>query len=300
MNIINFGSLNIDYVYQVNHIVEGGATIEAFGYDRFCGGKGLNQSIAIARAGAHVIHIGAIGEDGNTLVNFLSSCGVDTDQISIVDKPTGHAIVQVDHKGQNSIIIFGGANREITRETVERSMQDFSAGDYITLQNEISNVPMIMRKAHEKGLTVFYNPSPLPTDLQEIPFECVDYLFVNETEGRVLSGETDSDKIIQTLRERYPACAIVLTLGKSGVHYAGPEGDFTHGIYQVPVVDTTAAGDTFCGFFIASLSRGESVPKALEIASKASSLCVSRKGAAPSIPTIEEVNIAALKAVPEY
>ena len=289
MNILNFGSLNIDHVYQVKHIVENGATIEALRHDQFCGGKGLNQSIAIARAGAKVIHIGAVGLDGEVLVNLLNDSGVNTERISIANKPTGHAIIQVDERGQNSIIIYGGANREIDADTIEKVLQNFSAGDYVTLQNEISNVPTIIRKAHEKDLIVFYNPSPLPPNLEEIPFDCVDYLFVNEIEGHALSGETDGERILQKLREKYPACSIILTLGKTGVSYAGPEGTYSHGTYQVPVVDTTAAGDTFCGFFIAELSKRSSIPRVLEIASRASSICVSRSGAAPSIPTIEEV-----------
>lgn len=295
MKILNFGSLNIDHVYNVGAFVEEGATISARQYKQFCGGKGLNQSIAMSRAGAKVYHAGAVGKDGEILLNYLNACHVDTTFVSVLDQATGHAVIQVDDCGKNGIIVYGGANQMICPKQIDDILSHFSAGDFITLQNEISNVQLILEKAHEKGMVVFFNPSPVPADIARIPFDDIDYLFINEMEGAALSGKTNVPDMVRTLRARYPHSAIILTLGSKGVCYAGKEGIYTHGIYHVPVVDTTAAGDTFCGFFIASLSNQKSIPEALRISSRASSLCISRRGAAPSIPSIEEVMEAGLE-----
>ncbi len=289
VKILNFGSLNFDHVYQVDKMVQEGETVSADRYCRHFGGKGLNQSIAIARAGAQVYQAGAIGQDGRDLVDYLKSCGVDTGYISILEEASGHALIQVDNQGQNGIIVFSGANGLISEDMIDRVLEHFSPGDYITLQNETSNIPVLLRKAYEKEMVIFFNPSPIPEDLKQIPFELVDYLFINKSEGATLSGEKDLDKILAVLMNKYPNCSIILTLGSRGVCYVDKENIYTHGIYDMPVVDTTGAGDTFCGFFIACMSRGVPIPKALETASKASSICISREGAAPSIPTIQEV-----------
>lgn len=289
MEIINFGSLNMDHVYQVDHIVENGMTIEAVRCDHFCGGKGLNQSVAIARAGARVSHIGAVGMDGKPLIDLLKSCKVGVGNIRFTDFATGHAIIQVDRAGNNSIIVYGGANRQIDVHMIEEALEQYPEGTFVVLQNEISNVPYIIRKAHERGMVLFYNPSPAPTKISEIPFELIDYLFINENEGMILCGEGKRENILGCLRKKYPDCSIVLTLGKDGVKYAGPDGEYEHDIFPVPVIDTTGAGDTFCGYFISVLSKGGTVPSALRIASRASSICVSRRGAASSIPTMDEV-----------
>lgn len=289
MKILNFGSLNIDHVYQVDTLVEEGSTIKAGTYERYCGGKGLNQSVAIALAGAKVCHAGAVGADGDLLITYLKAHNVDTSLVSTVCQATGHAMIQVDRHGKNGIVVFGGANQTISEAQIDAVLSRFSAGDYITLQNEISNVALILKKAHEKGMVVFFNPSPLPSDIQEFPFNCVDYLFLNETEGAALSGESSAEKIVSALLRQNPHCSVILTLGNKGVYFASREETHSHGIYQVPVVDTTAAGDTFSGFFIASISAGKTVSEALETASRASSICISRPGASSSIPSMEEV-----------
>lgn len=297
MKILNFGSLNIDHVYKVENFVEEGATISAYQYNQFCGGKGLNQSIAISRAGAKVYHAGAVGKDGGGLIDYLKKCKVDVKCVSVLDQVTGHAVIQVDKCGGNGIIVYGGANQFVMKDQIDNVLNQFSAGDFITIQNEISNVSLVIQKAHRKGMVVFFNPSPISDGIDEVQFDCVDYLFINKTEGTALSGEKDIRQMVPKLLARYPSCAIVLTLGSKGVIYADHSCVYSHGIYDVPIVDTTAAGDTFCGFFIATLSCGGSIQEALELASKASSICISRPGAAPSIPTIEEVMATKLRPI---
>lgn len=289
--VLSFGSLNLDSVYTVPHFVRAGETMSATAMETHCGGKGLNQSIALARAGVTVYHAGAVGPDGGCLLDALQKSGVDVSLIQKLPYPSGHAIIQRNTKGQNSILLYGGTNRMIRRQDIDHAISSFDRGDYIVLQNEISEMEYIMRAAGEKGLRIVLNPSPLDKMLLQYPLELADFILLNEVEASDLCGAVPEGQLLGRLRARFPQAAIVLTLGKKGVAYIDPtlHAPLTHGIYDVPVVDTTGAGDTFTGYFIASIIRGTDQAEALRIASVASSLAVSRLGAEPSIPTIEEV-----------
>lgn len=294
VKILNFGSLNVDYTYQMEHFVRPGETASSLSLELFPGGKGLNQSVALANAGAEVYHAGAIGKDGEFLLELLQSKGVDTRFIERLSGRSGHAIIQVDQEGQNCIILYGGANQEITREQIDCTLEHFSAGDYLMLQNEITENAYLIEKAYEKGMFIALNPSPSNEKIATLPLDKVGLFILNEVEGSDLTGEIDPEKIITGLIRMYPACKIVLTLGKRGaMAYDGRE-IFSHGIYRTPVVDTTAAGDTFTGFFLAEIAAGESFPRALGTASKASALAIGKKGASVSIPTRDMVNQADL------
>lgn len=291
MRILSLGSLNLDYVYMVDHFVRAGETIASLDRNEFCGGKGLNQSIALARAGAEVCHAGKIGADGTKLKHKLMEHGVNTD-FTLVDNnlPTGHAIIQVDPKGQNCIIIYGGANQAIQTTDIDGILAAFEPGDIMLVQNEINNLDYAIEKAQARGLRVALNPSPIDKNLVESPaLKYVEWFILNEIEGFEITGEQKPEKICDVLRSRFPGCRVVLTLGKQGVLYSDGDITATHGIYDVPVVDTTAAGDTFTGYFLACVTEGLSIERALELASKASSLAVSRAGAADSIPSRKEV-----------
>ncbi|NLG92035.1 MAG: ribokinase [Clostridiales bacterium] len=290
MSILNFGSLNIDHVYHVDHFVRPGETISAERLDYFSGGKGLNQSIALAKAGANVYHAGKIGVDGESLKQILSDNGVHTDYIEMTNGVNGHALIQVVPSGQNNIIIYGGSNHEITEEYADRVLEHFGEGDLVLMQNETSSIDYIARKCAQKKIKIAINPSPISKKLLDtFPFELVSLFFINEIEGRELSGKEKTDEILDSLLEKYPNSAFVLTLGHNGVVYRDKNNTFTHGIYDIKVVDTTAAGDTFTGYFLACYAAGEPVPDCLRKASIASSLAVSRPGAAPSIPRMAEV-----------
>lgn len=338
MRICNFGSLNIDRVYGVDHFVRAGETLSCTSLDFCAGGKGLNQSIALARAGADVWHAGAIGEDGLFLKELLQESGVRTEHLRIVDAPTGHAIIQLVPEGGNCIIISAGANGCQTKEDVERMLSAFDAGDLLLVQNEVNLVGYAMRRAHEKGMVVAFNASPLDAAALSYPLDLVDIFLVNEVEGAELSacemdssdaravceadapevedsengaggpgergagdpgvqgaggselqGAGDPSAIARALRTRFPRADVVLTLGSRGVVLAQGDRLLTHGVYEGPVVDTTGAGDTFCGYYLASVAKGLTGATALEMASLASSLAIAKKGAANSIPTWDEV-----------
>lgn len=290
--VLNFGSLNLDYVYSVDHFVQEGETLSSVERNTFCGGKGLNQSVALAKSGCKVFHAGAVGkDDSGILIQMLDSAGVNRDFLKFKDGPTGHAIIQKNKVGNNCILLFGGANQEILKADIDETFKSFGKGDFLVLQNEINELSYIIKKGHEAGMEIVLNPSPMNERIETLPLDMVDYFMLNEVEAAGITGvdAKDSEGLISALREKFPQAHVVLTLGERGSVYAFKDTVIKQGIFKVPVVDTTAAGDTFTGFFIGSLIRGESPEKALSIAAKASGIAVSRPGAAPSIPELSEV-----------
>ena len=289
MNILSFGSMNIDYVYQVPHMVRPGETLDSFGMETFVGGKGLNQSVALSKAGLSVCHAGMVGEDGEILLHALTQNGVDTRFVMQREGKSGHTIIQVDESGQNSILLYGGANRSLTEEEIDEVLSHFSKGDFLILQNELNLLPKLVEKGWEKGLTVVLNPSPLNEVIGQCDLKYVSVLLINEIEGKELSGEDDPEAILDVLLKRYPHLKIVLTLGSLGAEYADASLRLHQDIFPVKTVDTTGAGDTFTGYFIHGLANGVPMEETLRRCAMASALAVSRKGASPSIPYMEEV-----------
>ena len=288
--ILNFGSLNVDHVYTVEHFVRPGETIDSLEMEVFPGGKGLNQSVALARAGAEVYHAGKIGKDGGFLTQLLQSAGVDVSFVETINGYTGKAIIQVEEStGQNSIILYGGANRQMTELYIDQVLGAFSGNEILVLQNEINLVEYILRKASKKGMLVALNPSPIGEVLKHWDLHGVTWLLLNEIEGEALTGEKEPERITDVFLKQYPQMKIVLTLGKDGALYRDKDKNFRQAIYSTQAVDTTAAGDTFTGYFLAASARGASPEEAMEEAAKASAITVSRPGAAVSIPTRQEV-----------
>ncbi len=255
----------------------------------FPGGKGLNQSVALARAGADVYHAGCFGTDADILIDLLAKSGADVSLAKRVDTKNGHAIIQVSADGENSIVIYGGSNTMITKSYVDDVLEKFEQGDFILLQNEINNVDYIIKSAFEKGLKVILNPSPFTQNLKLIDLNMLSYLVLNEVEAKdmgIYDGDTEE---LKKLLSAYPNLTVVLTLGKKGSFLCSSDCNIFCPSFKIKAVDTTAAGDTFTGFFIAMLARGENYEKSLKIASAAAALAVSKNGAAPSIPVFNEV-----------
>lgn len=293
MKVLNYGSLNVDITYHVEHIVKEGETVSSLAVGTNAGGKGANQSAALAKAGVGVFHAGKIGRDGVFVSELLSGYGADVGFISVTDdQESGKAVIQVDRQGKNCIILHPGDNRRNTRAEMDRVLSHFDKGDYLILQNEINDVGYLMERAHGKGMRICINPSPIDDEAAALPLYLADLVFVNEIEGAYLAGLDPGagyGQIAAALGERFPETAVLLTVGRNGsYHIRG--GEVVHqGIIDYPVVDTTAAGDTFMGYFIASMLKGLPVEQCLFFASKASGIAVSRKGAMQSIPFADEV-----------
>lgn len=292
-NILNFGSLNIDYVYAVDHIVKEGETESSSGYQIFAGGKGLNQSIALARAKSQVFHAGKIGREGLFLKEALEKEGINSTYLTVDQGANGHAIIQRSIKGENSIVLYPGANHKITEHDVDTVLADFEAGDVLVCQNEISSMEYLLDAAFKKGLNIAWNPSPITSLVEKTDLSRITWLVINEIEGQSITKKADPREILQVLGKQYPKLSVVLTLGKDGSVFQGNEQQIWQESFSVPAVDTTAAGDTFFGYLMSQLAgkeqAKETVKEALRLASAAAALAVSKEGAVPSIPCMEEV-----------
>ena len=291
MKILSFGSLNYDHVYEMDHFVEPKETQSSLAYTRGFGGKGLNQSIALAKAGMEVYHAGRVGSDGQDFIDYLNKYGVNTDYLLKDDSlATGHAIIEVCN-GQNCIILHGGANQAIDERQIDEVLTHFEKDDVLLIQNEISNLAYLIDKASEKGLLIVFNTAPMNEKVFTYPLNKIDIFIVNEIEGAGLAGieSKDYEEIIAGLKKKFPGKKIVMTVGESGSYYICDDLLIHQDAYKVEAIDTTAAGDTFTGFFLASYLKDKDVEKALDLAAKASSITVQGKGAAQSIPGIEEL-----------
>ncbi len=285
--IITLGSLNLDFTYQLPKPLEVGETLSSLSYRCGAGGKGANQSIAAARAGAEVYHAGRIGHDGALLRRTLADSGVKLDFLEEVETPTGHAVVLINDAGDNSIVLFGGANRTIDETFIDRVTSAAKPGDILLLQNEITNIDHAMEAGKKAGMRVAFNFAPFDPKLApELPLSLCDYLFLNRIEAGGIAGKSDVEEILETLARRYPETELVLTLGPEGAVALTPAGQRFHADSpRVKVVETTAAGDTFIGYYLAAVLDGFDTGRALERACRAAALCCSRAGAAESIPT---------------
>ena len=295
MKILVYGALNIDLVYTVDNIVQPGETVSSTGLIKSAGGKGANQAAALAKAGMEVFMAGKIGADGRFLLELLESYGVNIERVAIYPGATGQAIIQLDRRKQNAILLYAGGNGEIQKNEIQGALDPFGPGDAILLQNEITHVGAIMEKAKERGMKIFLNPSPFNEKIESLPLEKVDVFFVNEIEAAALasetalSGEAPPTLILDRLTERFPAAEIILTVGKDGAYYGSGRIREKGEVIELPVADTTGAGDAFTGYYIAARENLFSVPEALRLACKAASIAVSRMGAMQSIPVKDEV-----------
>ena len=294
MKLISIGSANIDKVFLVDHFPVSGEAMHTEALNTYVGGKGVNQAIAIGKAGSKVVYGGKIGGDGGIIRNALEIApNVDTSKL-IVDEDaySGVATVMVQvSTAENCSLLYAGTNYQITDEEIDWMLEDFGNGDGLILQNEISGTAHILEVAHKKGIISFMTPCPLRPFLRTMPeMAYVDWLFLNQVEGAYLVEEEGTpEELCEALVRKYPNTKIMLTLGTDGsICYDGKEYIRQHS-YHVPEVDSTGAGDTFCGFCISRIMSGDSIQQAMDTASRAAAICVSRAGAAPSIPTLEEV-----------
>lgn len=290
--VFSYGSINVDHIYQMPHLVRPGETLASSHYQQVLGGKGANQSIALAHAGVHVMHIGRYGEADSWVVNQLRKAGVDCRQVEAVETPSGHAIIQVDASGENSIILYAGANHSFNAEELPGLLGSAVPGDWLLLQNECSCTAEMIAMATAKGMQVAFNPSPMDDSVSDLPLKDLSLLVVNEIEvQQLLQLEWQSrDELINALRMRLPNTRVVVTFGSEGALWVDADDSYEVAAIKVEAIDTTAAGDTFLGYLLAALCQQLSPQTALQRACKAAALAVQRVGASVSIPTRDEVD----------
>jgi ribokinase len=276
----------------VDHIVLPGETIGSASFVKSAGGKGANQAAALAKAGMPVYMAGKIGHDGQFLLNLLQSYNVNTDSVVQYEGATGQALIQLDKNKQNAIVLYSGGNAAITIHEIRETIAKFNAGDIIVLQNEIVHIREIMEHAKERDLRICLNPSPYNERIETLPLNLVDLFFVNEIEGASLAHlplDAAPPLVLESLVKCFPKAEIILTAGKDGAYYGFQEIRGKGEILDLPVEDTTGAGDTFTGYFLAARVKGYTIPQTLDLACKAASIAVSRKGAMEAIPFASEV-----------
>lgn len=288
MKILNFGSVNIDSYFKVDHIVKPGETISSTSLEKKPGGKGLNQSIAISKL-TKLSHAGLFGNDGEFLKDLFEENSIDTSFFKKSDNDTGNALIQVDKNGENSIVLYKGSNFDISEDFVDEVLENFSKEDILVLQNEISCISYIIEKASEIGMKISLNPSPINEVIFDLDFSKLDLLILNETEAKDISKLTNKDDIVEFFRNSFPDLKVILTLGSNGSIYFDKDEIINQKAYLVDTIDTTGAGDTFMGYFVGNFYQGVSTKDALEIASIASALACTKDGASTSIPSLKEV-----------
>lgn len=286
--LVNFGSLCIDNVYRVSSIAHAGETIASASHAVFPGGKGLNQSIAAAKGGAQVVHVGAVGGDGGWLRDTLAAAGVEASGVRTVEAASGHAVIQVNDAGENAIVIAGGANRHLTSADREAALAHMAAGDWLLLQNEVNDLEAMLELAAQHGCRVAFNVAPADGREANYDLSGVALLIVNEVEAAALAGVNEPQAAADVLRQRYPSAESVLTLGADGLIHGGPDGIASLAAFPVQAVDETGAGDAFIGFLMAALLAGAPMPEALRLGAAAGALAATKAGAASSIPTLAE------------
>ncbi len=289
MKFLVLGSMNYDYTYVLDHIVKPGETVASCRMETACGGKGFNQAAALAKAGADVWLAGLVGGDGEELIETARRYKVDCSLVRKTEGKTGHAVILLDKSGQNSIVLFGGANRMWTKAHIREALSGFGKGDILVLQNEINELPEVIEEACKRELKIVLNPSPFETEILKSGTDKVSLFMLNEVEGEQMTGTGIPEEILDRMLERYPAAGVVLTLGPAGAYYADSKKRLFCPAQKVTPVDTTAAGDTFTGFFLSAQAKGYEIGECLRIAAKASSVTVSRRGASVSIPVWSEV-----------
>lgn len=285
MTVYNLGSINIDLVYAVPHFPAPGETLTTLDYRRMLGGKGTNQSIALARAGSEVVHIGATHGDDGWIREDMLAAGVDISAVQVSDTATGHAVVSVSSDGENQILLWPGANHAIDMDQAITALDMAGAGDWALLQNETSGADEFVAAARQRGLKIAYSAAPFDAAVTARLLPNTDLLVVNEIEAAALAGMLGRPAADAGIPH------LVITKGGDGADYHGVDGPRHQPAFPVSPVDTTGAGDCFFGYLLAGISQGADMARSLRLASAAAAVQVTRPGAAAAIPTRAEVDL---------
>jgi len=295
--VVVIGSLNMDLVTRAPRLPRGGETLIGESFSTIPGGKGANQAVAAARLGAQVSMVGCVGGDayGQQLRGALVAEGIDCQAVSVVEGSSGVALIVVDDNSQNAIVIVAGANGELTPAVLDSFDAVLQRAEVIICQLEVpdATVGHALKRGRELGKIVILNPAPASRALPADWYACVDYLIPNESEAAILSGlAVDSLENAEAAASQLIAAGagkVIVTLGAQGLMFANGSSFEHFPAPRVKAVDTTAAGDTFVGGFAAALASGKNEVEAIRFGQVAAALSVTRAGAQPSIPTLQEV-----------
>lgn len=296
-NIVVVGSSNVDMIAKVKHLPRPGETVGQALFSRAFGGKGANQAVAAKRAGGAVSFITCLGNDGlgQNMLQALTAEGINTEHILIDQKhPTGTALILVDAQGENSIAVAPGANNSLTPALIDEARFAISGADFVLLQMEIplETVVYVIEFAASLGKKVLLNPAPAYA-LDEKLFKHLYILVMNETEAEIMTGiqVSTKDEAMQAADEvlRRGTEIAIITMGEKGAYYATKRERKWIEAYRVQAVDTTAAGDVFCGTLASALQKNYRLPDALRFACAAAAISVTKMGAQPSAPSEQEI-----------
>lgn len=284
MTVFCLGSINIDHVYRLAHLPQAGETLAALSHAQGLGGKGVNQSIAALRAGADVVHIGAIGQGDAWIEGELLRHGISLEAIARVPVATGHAVIAVDDAAENQIIIYSGANLEQSADLIANTLSTAQPGDTLLLQNETSHQVEAARLGRAQRMKVFYSAAPFALGPLQAVLPFATHILLNAVEAEALVQATG------TALTDLPVEAVIVTRGAQGAEWisAGAEPLFVPS-FPVRPIDTTGAGDCFAGSLAAALDQGQHPPQALRYAAAAAALQVTRPGTAEAMPTRADV-----------
>ena len=297
MRILNFGTLCAECIYSVESLDFSGDTLELGSSQTFAGGRGLNVSVALSRAGISKIHhAGYIGDSSEFLREALKNSGVNTANLKSVDKPSAHSIVLLENGARSKKLYFKGTNGEVSKEFAETVLSRFSAEDVLIIDDGVSNFDSIISMAHARNMRIFFAPENPNVNLD---LNLISYLFINETQAKNISNSDSREDIAEFFKKKYSLVRVVIDFGANGYLYIGKTQTLFQSALKTAHIDFTAGFDTFIGFFIASVLKGKKLSNAMLLAATALALCSARKGSAFSIPYESEV-LGALDSLEEY
>ena len=286
VTIFNLGSINGDHFYRVPRFVEPGETLAAQSFSTGLGGKGANQSVAAARLGSTVFHIGCVGREGLWARELMESYGVNVDHVCVdPTAPTGHAVIFVTPEGENAIVVLPGTNQVLDPDRAVRLLSAAEVGDVLLLQNETNGSAALAQEAKRRSMFVVYSAAPFDVAATQAILPFVDLLVLNAIEAGQLS------EAVGTPLNQIPVPELLITYGSGGARWRDQKDrrEVFEPALKVTPVDTTGAGDTFIGTFMAARDQGNLPPEALRVATAAAALQVTREGTAEAMPDLLEV-----------
>lgn len=297
VNILNFGTLYAECIYTVGNLDFSDDTLEIESSQTFAGGRGLNISVALSRAGiSKIFHAGYVGASSEFLREALKNSGVNTANLKLVDKPSAHSIVLLEDETRSKKLYFKGVNNEVSLEFAETVLNRFSCEDILIIDDGVSNFEYIIGMAHEKNMKIFIAPE---NPVINLDLNLIDYIFINEIQAKNISKRESRQDIVKFFKSNYPLLCVVINFGKNGYVCIAKKQTLFQSSLKKEHIDFTASFDAFIGYFIACVLRGKKLQYTLLLSAASLAICSAKKGSAFSIPYENEV-LRELDSLEEY